>query len=141
MNSHLDYKNGTLGLTGTADEIRIVLTAIFDAPDVLEKLDQILENQETMMATSTETNARIDAINANTSRTAVAVVAVKAILVDLRGKIATGGMTADEEAAMLIRLDAAIGTTGEVATNLEQTAAGETEPPPVEPPVEPIPGS
>ena len=121
----------------TAAEVRLVLEVV-NEPEIVVLLHQIKGDLKKIMATSTETNARIDAINANTSRTAVAVVAIKAILVDLRNKLAAGGMTADEEAALLVRLDAAIGTTGEVATNLEQTAAGEVEPPPVEPPVEPV---
>lgn len=142
MKAVRDYKNRTLTLTEcSAQEARTVLAGLIDEPELLAVLHQIKTNTETIMATQAEVNARIDTINANTSRTAAAVIAVKAILVALREKIATGGMTADEEAALLVRLDAAIGTTGEVATNLEQTAAGEVEPTPVDPPVVVDPGT
>lgn len=94
-----------------------------ETSSINDKLDQLIEIGENIMATLAEFQTKIDTINANTTKSAAAAAVVVQRLVDLKEQLTNAGLPAAEEAAVLANLDVMIGTTESLAAFLEATAA------------------
>lgn len=107
-----------------------------DLGAVLQQSLQRIEGKvNQIMATEAQFQDKLDQINANTTASAAAAQSIKTTLEDLRDQIKNSGLTAEQEAALLAKLDGPIATSAALKTFLEATAAGPVtipEPPPVE---------